>query len=106
MSMINHPFKFWHKSFDRLGCLSWEALLGRFVLVSADVTTTRQILESAYDLPLVLHPNATTLLGSHNIAFLTGDVHRELRREVLPLFTSKSLAVYLSLQQQQIRSHF
>jgi len=106
VAMVMQPFEFWDKQ-GRYGKLSANYLLGRLVVFSGDTTISRKIFNSnsPTQLKVVLHPNASALLGEHNIAFLQGEKHKELRKRILPLFTKKALSVYVSLQDKAIRQH-
>lgn len=42
---------------------------------------------------MALHPSAKTILGEHNIAFLHGPDHKQIRKSFIALFTRKALAV-------------
>ena len=41
---------------------------------------------------------AKKILGENNIAFMTGDPHKELRKRILPLFTPRALSIFLRVQ--------
>jgi len=49
--------------------------------------------------------NAEKILGKNNIAFMHGPEHKELRKQLLPLFTKRALSVYLPIQERIIRAH-
>merc|ERR1711862_644620 len=106
VSMVMDPYNFWDKQ-GKYGKLSANSLLGQFVVFSGDTEISRKIFNSNHPskLKVVLHPNAEILLGKDNIAFLQGEKHKELRKRLLPLFTKKALAVYLSIQEKAIREH-
>lgn len=105
--MVLDPFTFWDKQ-ENYGSLSWNALFGKFFVFSRDTETSIKIFKNnAPDaLKIVLHPNAVTLLGEGNIAFMQGAGHKELRKRLLPLFTKKALGLYVKLQEAAIREHF
>lgn len=103
--MIRAPYDFWHGQME-YGKLSWNSIIGRFFVLVADYENSRKILEKcSADMPLILHPNASRLLGDDNIAFINGSIHKTLRMTLLPLFTHKALSVYLHIQEQAIRNH-
>jgi len=52
---------------------------------------------------MYVHPNATTLLGPQNMAFMHGPEHAALRKALVPLFTRRALAFYLPRQDKLIR---
>lgn len=104
--MVQDPVRFWHGQSD-YGNLSWNALIGKLLIFSHGAQTSRKIFEnSSDDLPLWLHPNAVTLLGRDNMAFINGPSHKALRARLLPLFTPKALGLYLQIQEKAIREHF
>jgi cytochrome P450 family 710 subfamily A protein len=55
-------------------------------------------------LRLFLIFGAEKILGSNNIAFMHGPEHAALRKQLLPLFTSKALSTYLGPQERNIRA--
>jgi cytochrome P450 family 710 subfamily A protein len=52
-----------------------------------------------------LTQGAKTVFGENNIAFMTGDPHKVLRKRLLPLFTPRALSVFLQVQEKTIRKH-
>lgn len=105
IQMLIAPYKFWHGQMD-YGKLSWNSIIGRFFVLVADSEACRKIFERcSSDMPLILHPNASRLLGDDNIAFINGPTHKNLRIALLPLFTTKALSIYLHIQEKAIREH-
>jgi cytochrome P450 family 710 subfamily A protein len=103
--MIMAPYDFWHGQME-YGKLSWNSIIGRFFVLIADSENSRKIFEKcSSDMPLILHPNASRLLGNDNIAFMNGQIHKTLRIALLPLFTTKALSTYLHIQEKAIRDH-
>ena len=103
--MIRAPYDFWHGQME-YGKLSWNSIIGRFFVLIADSENSRKIFEKcSSDMPLILHPNASRLLGNDNIAFINGHIHKTLRIALLPLFTTKALSIYLHIQEKAIRDH-
>jgi cytochrome P450 family 710 subfamily A protein len=103
--MILAPYDFWHGQM-KYGKLSWNSIIGRFFVMITDSENSRKIFEKcSSDMPLVLHPNASRLLGNDNIAFMNGQIHKSLRIALLPLFTTKALSIYLHIQEKAIRDH-
>ena len=41
---------------------------------------------------------AKQILGDENIAFMTGEPHKNLRKRILPLFTPRALSIFLRVQ--------
>lgn len=54
-------------------------------------------------LRLFLNFGAEKILGSDNIAFMHGPEHTALRKQLLPLFTTKALSTYLTIQERFVR---
>lgn len=54
---------------------------------------------------LVGHPLGRKLFGEHNLIFMFGEEHKDLRRRLAPLFTTKSLGVYISIQEKTQKEH-
>ena len=105
VQMILAPYDFWHGQMN-YGKLSWNSIIGQFFVLIADSEYSRKVFERcSSDMPLILHPNATRLLGRDNIAFINGATHKNLRIALLPLFTTKALAIYLHIQEKAIRDH-
>ena len=103
--MIMAPYDFWHGQME-YGKLSWNSIIGRFFVLITDSESGRKIFEKcSSDMPLILHPNASRLLGNDNIAFMNGHIHKTLRIGLLPLFTTKALSTYLHIQEKAIRDH-
>ncbi|CAF1556531.1 unnamed protein product [Rotaria sp. Silwood1] len=103
--MILSPYNFWHGQM-KYGKLSWNSIIGRFFILIADSENSRKIFEHcSSDMPLILHPNASRILGNDNIAFMNGSIHKILRITLLPLFTVKALSIYLYIQEKAIREH-
>jgi len=105
VSMVMNPTAFWHGHFA-LSSVTWDSLLGQLTVIVNDASCVRKIFMSCSDrMPLALHPNAYTLLGRDNFAFINGEHHRALRRSLLPFFTTRALGMYVDLQVKAIRKH-
>eukprot|EP01087_Luapelamoeba_hula_P005928 TRINITY_DN159_c0_g1_i2.p1 TRINITY_DN159_c0_g1~~TRINITY_DN159_c0_g1_i2.p1 ORF type:complete len:531 (-),score=104.78 TRINITY_DN159_c0_g1_i2:65-1657(-) len=103
-SMVYDPFAFWDNQ-DKLGPLSWNSIFGTFMLFCQDTDISTTIFKNASNdnFMICLNLNGERLLGGGNIAFLQGDVHKNLRQQVLHLFTKKALSKYLFVQEKCIR---
>jgi len=102
--MIVHPFKFYEDQ-EAYGPFSWTTFFGQFVIFSKDSDLTKKVFQSSKELQLWLTIGAKRILGERNIAFLNGTEHKQLRKQLLPLFTKKALSIYLSIQEKCIRKH-
>lgn len=101
LDMIKDPYGFWERQrlYNSQG-LSWHSIVGVFTVFVTDPAISRHVFNnnSKETLLMALHPNAKNILGEHNIAFLHGPQHKELRKSFLALFTRKALAVYVRKQ--------
>lgn len=105
VAMVLNPYGFWHAHFDTCK-LTWNALVGNFMVIATDAGQVRQIFEkTSADFHLVLHPNGYKLLGTNNMAYMNGPYHKELRAQLLPLFTHKALGIYLTHQEAFIKQY-
>eukprot|EP00274_Cyanoptyche_gloeocystis_P004282 CAMPEP_0196659646 /NCGR_PEP_ID=MMETSP1086-20130531/36008_1 /TAXON_ID=77921 /ORGANISM="Cyanoptyche gloeocystis , Strain SAG4.97" /LENGTH=399 /DNA_ID=CAMNT_0041993705 /DNA_START=179 /DNA_END=1375 /DNA_ORIENTATION=+ len=103
--MILNPFDFYERQ-RYYGPMSWNAVGGKFMVFTAGPELTRKIFQNAAGtLRLWLIFGAKRVLGPKTIAFLHGPEHKELRRQLMPLFVRKALAVYLPHQERTIRKH-
>jgi cytochrome P450 family 710 subfamily A protein len=103
LHMIRHPYDFWHSQMA-MGPISWNSIIGQYFVMVTEADTVRKVFENVSStMPLILHPNAETLLGKDNIAFLNGPEHKNLKASLLPLFTLRALTTYLDIQQKHIR---
>jgi len=104
IEMVNDPASFWIRQ-DNYGRVSWNYLVGMVMFHTTEPELSRKVLnaDSPDKLKMRLHPNAEKILGSNNIAFMQGAPHKQLRAELLPLFTKRALSCYLSLQERIVR---
>eukprot|EP00743_Colponemidia_sp_Colp-15_P000169 GILK01000195.1.p1 GENE.GILK01000195.1~~GILK01000195.1.p1 ORF type:complete len:506 (+),score=89.45 GILK01000195.1:199-1518(+) len=98
------PFDFYDNQ-AKFGPISWNFVGGIFMIFSAESELTRKIFNNADKLRLWLIFGAKRILGDNNIAFMHGEEHKELRKQLLPLFNRKALSLYLPLQEQKIYEH-
>eukprot|EP01089_Gocevia_fonbrunei_P009073 TRINITY_DN20_c0_g1_i1.p1 TRINITY_DN20_c0_g1~~TRINITY_DN20_c0_g1_i1.p1 ORF type:complete len:508 (+),score=76.51 TRINITY_DN20_c0_g1_i1:81-1604(+) len=103
--MVFAPFDFWFNQ-DKYGPVSWNKVLNMVFIFCRDSQLSRQVLNNAgKDLQICINLNGERLLGANNIAFMQGAVHKELRRQLLPLFVRKALGIYIDIQEAAIRQH-
>lgn len=102
--MIMTPFKFYEDQ-EKYGGLSWNSFFGLFVVFSKDTDITRKVFASPQNFELFLTAGAKKILGENNIAFMSGEPHKNLRRQLLPLFQPRALSIYIPLQETVIRKH-
>ena len=73
--------------------LSYNWLLGKFMVFSTDAEVSRRML-SVNDpaaLLMAVHPSAKHILGPNNLAFMHGLAHKAIRKSFLALFTRCAL---------------
>lgn len=109
ISMVVDPTGFWDQQANaakKVG-VSWNSLLGKFVLFVRDSELSQKIFANVRPdaFHLVGHPLGRKLFGEHNLIFMFGEEHKDLRRRLAPLFTLKALGVYISIQEQTQREH-
>lgn len=102
--MVSDPVNFWEKQ-DKFGPISWNFLVGNFMIFIRDSKLSHQIFKNAANnkFQVCLNLNGERLFGKGNIAFMQGEIHKTLRQQVLYLFTKKALAKYVSVQEDCIR---
>eukprot|EP00160_Parvularia_atlantis_P016449 Unigene5221_Nuclearia_a/m.16029 Unigene5221_Nuclearia_a/g.16029 ORF Unigene5221_Nuclearia_a/g.16029 Unigene5221_Nuclearia_a/m.16029 type:complete len:485 (-) Unigene5221_Nuclearia_a:95-1549(-) len=101
VEMVQSPPGFYEK-LAQAGPVAWTGIVGKFMLHITDVDKIRKILH-ADEFRMFLHPNALTILGARNIAFMHGPEHTALRKALVPLFTRRALGVYLPSQERLTR---
>lgn len=103
--MVLAPYEFYEKQ-KTFGPVSFNLICGQLFVFTRDPTLTKKVFANeGGKLRLWLHYNAEAILGSNNIAFMSGDPHKALRMELIYLFTKKALGKYLTVQETQIRNH-
>jgi cytochrome P450 family 710 subfamily A protein len=109
--LVRGPTKFWElqstlaKS-TPLG-FSVNYILGNFIVFIRDTELSRKVFTNAKPnafQPLG-HPFGKKLFGEHNLHYMLGEEHKNLRRRIAPNFTPKALSTYTSLQQIIILKH-
>jgi cytochrome P450 family 710 subfamily A protein len=109
--LVRGPTKFWElqstlaKS-TPLG-FSVNYILGNFIVFIRDTELSRKVFTNAKPnafQPLG-HPFGKKLFGEHNLHYMVGEEHKNLRRRIAPNFTPKALSTYTSLQQIIILKH-
>jgi cytochrome P450 family 710 subfamily A protein len=102
--IIKNPFEYYEKQ-RSYGDLSWSSALGQLIIFTRDPELTREVFANPESFNLWLTKGAKRILGDNNIAFMTGEPHKELRKRILPLFTPRALSIFLKVQEQCIRKH-
>ncbi|GLU22685.1 hypothetical protein SLE2022_387420 [Rubroshorea leprosula] len=108
-SLVRDPTTFWDvqsKLAARCG-FSANYIIGRFIVFIRDTELSHLIFANVRPdaFALVGHPFGKKLFGEHNLIYMFGQDHKDLRRQIAPNFTPKALAVYTTLQQVIILKH-
>ncbi|CAL4896375.1 unnamed protein product [Urochloa decumbens] len=109
--LIRDPTAYWDKLAARaksspLG-LSADYFLGQFVVFIRDTELTHRVLANVRPdaFYFIGHPFGKKLFGEHNLIYMSGDPHRELRRRIAPNFTPLALSTYAAVQQRVVLAH-
>ncbi|KAI5670874.1 hypothetical protein M9H77_11238 [Catharanthus roseus] len=111
ISLVTNPTKFWdHQSSlaksTPLG-ISTNYIIGRFIVYIYSTELSHKIFANVRPdaFHLIGHPFGKKLFGEHNLIYMFGQDHKDLRRQIAPNFTLKALATYTSIQQRIILKH-
>uniref|UniRef100_A0A0D6R5R9 sterol 22-desaturase n=1 Tax=Araucaria cunninghamii TaxID=56994 RepID=A0A0D6R5R9_ARACU len=109
IEMVANPTKFWDdqsKAARNFG-LAGNFLLGNFIVFIRDSELCHKIFANVKPdvFHLIGHPFGKKLFGEHNLIYMFGEEHRQLRRRFAPNFTLKALGVYVAIQENDIRKH-
>ncbi|CAL9015841.1 unnamed protein product [Prunus brigantina] len=109
--LVRNPTRFW----DRQSALAKSSplgfssnyVIGKFILFIRDTHLSHKIFANVRPdaFALVGHPFGKKLFGDHNLIYMTGQEHKDLRRRIAPNFTPKALSTYTALQQIIILHH-
>ncbi|KAF8728976.1 hypothetical protein HU200_018282 [Digitaria exilis] len=110
-NLIRDPTTYWDTLASRaksspLG-LSADYFLGTFVVFIRDTELSHRVLANVRPdaFYFIGHPFGKKLFGDHNLIYMSGDDHKELRRRIAPNFTPRALSTYASIQQRVILAH-
>ncbi|XP_059623116.1 cytochrome P450 710A1-like [Cornus florida] len=111
ISLVRNPTDFWdHQSAlaksSHLG-LSANYIIGRFILFVRSSDLSHRIFSNVRPdaFHLVGHPFGKKLFGDHNLIYMMGQDHKNLRRKIAPNFTPKALSTYTAIQHNIIHKH-
>ncbi|KAK4779376.1 hypothetical protein SAY86_006904 [Trapa natans] len=109
--LVKDPTGFWDEQ-TRLAASSSRGfsanyLIGRFILFIRDTELSHKIFSNVRPdgFHLIGHPFGKKLFGEHNLIYMFGQDHKDLRRRIAPNFTLKALSTYTALQQIIILNH-
>ncbi|KAK9088261.1 hypothetical protein Scep_027343 [Stephania cephalantha] len=111
ISLVRDPTKFWNNQAKlakstNLG-VSANYIIGNFILFVRDTELSHKIFSNVRPdaFKLIGHPFGKKLFGEHNIIYMFGQEHKDLRRRIAPNFTPKALSIYTAIQQKIILEH-
>lgn len=109
IGMVQKPTKFWEEQAKaaRAVGLAGNLLLGKFIVFVHDSELSHKIFANVKPdaFHLVGHPFGKKLFGEHNLIYMFGEEHKDLRRRLAPNFTLKALGLYVTIQENVIRKH-
>lgn len=109
--MIRDPTAFWDRQAARAkqsgSGLAADFLVGRFVVFIRDSELSQRVFANVRPdaFHLIGHPFGKKLFGEHNLIYMFGEEHKDLRRRIAPNFTPRALSTYAALQQRVILAH-
>ncbi|KAH7861882.1 hypothetical protein Vadar_032136 [Vaccinium darrowii] len=111
VSLVRNPTRFWDVQSELaqtspLG-ISANYILGKFVVFVRSTDLSHKIFANVRPdaFHLIGHPFGKKLFGEHNMIYMFGQDHKDLRRLIAPNFTPKALSTYISIQQKIIAKH-
>ncbi|CAL1403167.1 unnamed protein product [Linum trigynum] len=109
ISVVTNPTKFWDAQSAFSASLGYSAnyIVGNFILYIRDSNLSNLIFSNVRPdaFKLVGHPFGKKLFGEHNLIYMFGQDHKDLRRRIAPNFTPRALSTYTDLQQMIILKH-
>ncbi|GMI72943.1 cytochrome P450, family 710, subfamily A, polypeptide 1 [Hibiscus trionum] len=109
ISLITSPTNFWEvqAQFSSSVGFSVNYILGRFIVFIRNTELSHLIFANVRSdaFLLVGHPFGKKLFGQHNMIYMFGQDHKDIRHHVAPNFTPRALSTYTALQQVIILKH-
>ncbi|XP_044495635.1 cytochrome P450 710A1-like [Mangifera indica] len=107
--LVRNPTRFWEEQAVIAKPLGFSAnyLIGNFMLFIRNTELSHRIFSNVRPdaFMLVGHPFGKKLFGEHNLIYMFGQDHKDLRARIAPNFTIRALSTYISLQQIIILKH-
>lgn len=109
--LVRHPTSFWDTQSDLAKStpdgLSANYIIGKFIVFIRNTDLSHKIFANVRPdaFHLVGHPFGKKLFGEHNLIYMMGQDHKDLRRRIAPNFTPRALSTYTHLQQAIILDH-
>ncbi|KAL1562586.1 sterol 22-desaturase [Salvia divinorum] len=111
ISLVADPTDFWNRQSayaksTSIG-ISANYIIGRYILYVYSSDLSHKIFANVRPdaFHLVGHPFGKKLFGEHNLIYMFGQDHKDLRRQIAPNFTPKALYIYTDIQQRIIIQH-
>lgn len=111
ISLVKNPTRFWDLQSSSakstpLG-ISANYIVGRYILYIYSTDLSHKVFANVRPdgFHLVGHPFGKKLFGEHNLIYMFGQKHKDLRRRIAPNFTPKALKIYTDIQHQIIVQH-
>ncbi|KAI3925893.1 hypothetical protein MKW92_012898 [Papaver armeniacum] len=111
VQLIRNPTQFWEDAAkaakeSNMG-FSTNYIMGHFIIFIQNSELSHKVFANVRPdaFHFVGHPFGKKLFGEHNLIYLSGQEHKDLRGRIAPNFTPKALSTYLSLQQRIILQH-
>ncbi|GJN31553.1 hypothetical protein PR202_gb19964 [Eleusine coracana subsp. coracana] len=110
-SLIRDPTAYWDclaaRARESGQGLAADYFLGTFVVFIRDTELIHRVLDNvrADAFQFIGHAFNTKLFGEHNLIYMVGEDHRDLRRRIAPNFTPRALSTYAAIQQRVILKH-
>ncbi|AES64199.2 putative cytochrome P450 [Medicago truncatula] len=109
ISLVRDPTKFWEvqSTLSKSAGFSANYIIGLFIVFIRDTELSHKVFSNVKPnaFHLVGHPFGKKLFGEHNLIYMMGQEHKNLRRRIAPNFTPKALSTYTELQQIIILKH-
>jgi len=109
--MIRDPTGYWDGQAARAkksgAGLAADFLVGRFIVFIRDSELSQRVFANVRPdaFHLIGHPFGKRLFGEHNLIYMFGEDHKDLRRRIAPNFTPRALSTYAAAQQRVILAH-
>ncbi|PSS02936.1 Cytochrome P450 710A11 like [Actinidia chinensis var. chinensis] len=111
VSLVRDPTRFWDAQSDlarssHLG-VSANYIMGKFIVFIRSTEISHRVFANVRPdaFHLIGHPFGKKLFGEHNLIYMFGQDHKDLRRRIAPNFTPKALSTYTSIQQNIVKKH-
>ncbi|KAK8629280.1 hypothetical protein V6N13_078127 [Hibiscus sabdariffa] len=109
ISLIRNPTKFWEVQAQLSSSVGFSVnyVIGRFIVFVRNTELSHLIFANVRPdaFMSIGHPFGKKIFGEHNMIYLSGQDHKDIRRHIAPNFTPKALSTYAGLQQLIILEH-